>query len=815
MHPDRSRALAGISVVEITGGIAAAYCGRLLADVGASVTSVAALEGAGEAADNIESEAERLYAAYLSAGKRRIEAGSAGSLPDLCGDADIVIIGEGATLDLNGALPKIATIELTWFGKTGPYSGWKANDLIIQSLTAMPHLAGAVEGPPVHSGYRHSALIGGVTAYIAAVAGIVAPARSTPRRFTVNLFEANLVLSEMDIHFVERDGVPLKRQGVNRFSPNGPVGIYPCKDGWVAIIATTPDQWRSLCLTLGLHEQGADASLSTREMRFSRLDEVESAMVTALAHRTAEEWGALGRTHRVPIVPVPDANGILHHPIFQKRQSLASLTVDGKRYHVPRTPFGLTETPTAIQLDDDPPASAIRLPAPQEASLAAAPLEGNLAAAPQEARLAAAPLDGIVVVDFTMGWAGPLASRLLGDLGAEVLKIEAGRYPDWWRGVNWTPEYIANREYENARGFCALNRGKHGVSLDLTTAAGRDLALSLVAKADAVVENQAAGVMTKLGLGYEQIAAANPSIVMMSMSAFGSGNAWSDTRAYGSTLEQGSGLPRFTGFADAPPTMAHLAYGDPVGGLYGCAAVLTALAHKKRSGQRQYVNLSMIEAMLQFTTPALLEHQVTGADPMRRGNRSAAMAPHNIYRSAGEDRWLAIAVEDATAFDSLARIIGRNDWAGGTAFRTLEERKRAEDEIDAAIQAWTSTLPPELAAERLQAAGVCAAPVVHTEDLVRDPHLCETGFFIDLTREFSGDQRQAGTAITEQGERLRTRRPAPLLGQHSWDVLHRHLGIDRDRFDVMVQEDIVCFEPKSLRSRAAGTGTRPMPSVSD
>ena len=305
--------------------------------------------------------------------------------------------------------------------------------------------------------------------------------------------------------------------------------------------------------------------------------------------------------------------------------------------------------------------------------------------------------------------------------------------------------------------------------------------------------------MSKLGLGYERLTAVNPALVMLSMSAFGTGNAWSDTRAYGSTLEQGSGLPSFTGFPGAPPTMAHLAYGDPVGGLFGCAAALTALAHKRRTGQGQYVNLSMIEAMLQFTTPSLLEYQTTGAEPVRRGNRNAAMAPHNIYRSSGQDRWLAVAVEDAEAFHGLARVIGRPDWISAADLAGLAGRKRFEDEIDAAVEAWSITLPPEQAAQRLQAAGVSAAPVVHTEDLVRDPHLCQTGFFIDLTREFSGPQRQAGSAITEAGDRLRACKPAPLLGEHSWEVLRKHLGIGRDAFEAMVQDDVVCFEPKSLR----------------
>ncbi len=793
MHAGDRRPLAGIEVVEIAGGTAAAYCGRLLADAGASVTVLARAEGNGKLEARAETPTERLHAAYFAAGKKRRRIDAVGGA-SACRETDIVIIGENATADLRDALPRIATVELTWFGSNGPYSGWKGSDLIVQSLTAMPHLAGPIEGPPIHAGDRQSALIGGVTAYIAAVAAIVAQPRPGPCHFGVSLLEANLVVSEMDIHFVERDGVPLKRHGINRFSPNGPVGVYPCKGGWVGIIATTPDQWLSLCAALDMREQGADASLATRELRFQRLDEVEGAMTAALAHRTAEEWAAVGRKYRVPIVPVPDARGVLDHPIFKERQSLASFAVEGKSYRVPRTPFGLTETPTAIQLD---------APSPESDPSASEPSDvpsGKLGGA-------APPLSGIVVVDFAMGWAGPLASRLLGDLGADILKIEAGRYPDWWRGVNWTPEYIANRQYENAKGFCALNRGKRGVSIDLTTPAGRDLALSLIAKADAVVENQAAGVMAKLGLGYDRLAAVNPDLVMLSMSAFGSGNAWSETRAYGSTLEQGSGLPRFAGVPDSPPTMAHLAYGDPVGGLFGCAAILTALAHKKRGGQGQFVNLSMIEAMLQFTTPALLEYQLTGAEPVRRGNRNPVMAPHNIYPSSGEDRWLAIAVENTAAFHNLARMVGRPDWIDASDLATLEGRKKAEDEIDAAIRAWSITLSPEHAAQRLQEAGVCAAPVVHTEDLVHDPHLGQNGFFIDLVREFSGPQRQAGFAVVKDGQRLRADRPAPLLGQHSWEVLHHYLGIARDGFDAMVRDDIVCFEPKSLRSKP--TATRP------
>lgn len=768
-------ALSGLSVVEIGPGTAAAYCGRLLADAGASVVFCRADGLARDA-----SAAEDAVASWLTAGKI---CGDVSALAQIRQGVDVVVVGEDCEIDESALGPGAVVVRLAWFGPDGAYKDWKGSDLVIQALTAMPHLAGPVEGPPIWAGDRHSSMIAGVTAYIAVLSGILAPRCRAPRRFDVSVLEANLVLSEMDIHFVERDGVPLERHGINRFSPNGPVGIYRCREGWIGITCTTPDQWRALCAALDLCKEAADPALLTREARFQRLDEVESAMTAALAARTAEAWAEILRRHRVPGVVVPDAAGILEHPIFAARRSLATLATTAGPIKVPRTPFGLTRTPTASALDD------ARCPSPTGTRpLSAEPVaEGS-------------PLAGLVVADFTMGWAGPLAARMLADLGADVLKIEAGRYPDWWRGVNWTPEYIETRQYEQAKGYCALNRGKHGISLDLTQPKGRELALALVGRAEAVIENQAAGVMNKLGLGYEALAARRADIVMVSMSAFGSGNAWSDTRAYGSTLEQGSGLPSFTGLPGTPPTMAHLAYGDPVGGLYGCAALLTALVHKRRTGEGQYVNLSMVEAMLQFTAPGLLRHQVDPAAPLRRGNRHPVLVPHGIYPCAGEDRWLAIAIEDTPAFAALARAIGRSDWIDDPALATAEGRRRREDEIDAAIAGWSRGQEPHAAAARLQAAGVAAAPALHTEELIGNPHLNAEVFFIDLVRRHSGPQRQAGIAIRQNGWRLGRTTPAPLLGEHSGSMLERHADVAPAAFRALVEEGVVSFAPASLRS---------------
>lgn len=796
--------LSGLTVLEIGGGAAAGYCARLLVDAGASV-SVTALSDAQLLKGIVRSDdpLESAYAEYLFAGKQRIQPASdmdsAQSLIEsLAQTTDLVIVGEGSSLDSRTLSPRIATIDLSWFGSQGGrYHDWQGSDLVIQALSGMPQMAGHSQGSPTFFGDRQASLFGGITAYIAACAAVLAPSGAA-RRYELSVFEAFLVLSEMHIHFHEKDGIPMRRCGLNRFSPNSPVGVYPCKGGWVGITITTPDQWRSMCKALELHELAADPGLVTRELRFARADEVEIALRRALASRTADEWGAIGRQFKVPIVVVPDAAGILSHPIFADRQSLASVTIAGRPVQVPRTPFALTRTPMRRDLDGPNPQ-----PAAAETSAPTAPPH-------TAAQTDAPPLAGLTVVDFAMGWAGPLASRLLGDLGADILKIEAARYPDWWRGVNWTPQYIQDKGYEDAKTFCAMNRGKRGISIDLTTPAGRDIALSLIAKADVIVENQASGVMAKLGLGYEAVSAVRPDIVMLSMSAFGTGNAWSETRAYGSTLEQGSGLPSFMGFAPDAPTMAHLAYGDPVGGLFGCAAALTALIGRRKTGQGQYVNLSMVETMLQFTTPSLLAHQIDPMQPMRRGNRHAALVPHGIYPAAGDDQWLAISVDSSDGFAALARLIGKPQWAEDPALRSLSARRALEEAIDAQIAAWTGQQDPESAAHQLQSLGIAAAPIAHADQLQGESHLEQTGYFIDLVRELSGPQRQGGLAIIQNGHRLGARSPAPLLGEHTWEVLSSRLGMSRAHYDELIAKGVISFAPAPSRNNVAAP-SQPQP----
>lgn len=766
-------ALAGVRVLEIGGGVAGAYCGKLFADMGATVARLEP-EG-GDPLGDIwldpgAPSTRGLYLDYLRAGKSRV------SRAEEAGNIDLLILGEAAGRPSGLPAPRIATLDISWFGLDGPYADWSGGDLVAQALAGLIQPVGPVEGPPCFPGEHQATLIGGLSAYCAGLSALIGGGREAAAHFEVSILEAILINADLQICQTASMGKPVPRIGVNRFVPTSPVSIHRCKEGWIGITPLTPAQWRAFCTMIGLPEFIDDPDLAPQRTRYPHGDRMDAAFDARFPLKTAEEWAALGRDAKVPMVVVPNAIGILEHPVFNARQSLAELTVDGKTYRVPRTPFRLEKTPPRLDLD-------------------APALKSDLAV-PESAAPSDSPLAGIRVADFSMGWAGPLTTRMLADFGAEVIKIEAGRYPDWWRHVDWSPQAIAEKQYERSERFSMLNRGKQSVSLDLTNPEGRDLARALVSRCDVVVENQAAGVMARLGLGHGDLAAGRDDLIMLSMSAFGDGNVWSDTRAYGSVLEQGSGIPSFAGRPEWPPTMAHIAYGDPIGGIYGAASVLTALFHRRRTGAGQWINNTQIEAMLPFTTPALLIRQATGREPTRRGNRHPSMVPHGVFPAAGEDRWIAIAIADAKAWRGLARILEREEWAG---LEALEARREMEDEIEAAIISWTRSRDGAEAANILQAEGVAAAPLLWMDQVTEDQHLRARSFHYDIERDHVGQQWQTGLPLRLDGARYPMRGLAPFLGGDSEAVLTGLLGVDGADYRRLVEEGVVSFAPTQLR----------------
>ena len=399
-------------------------------------------------------------------------------------------------------------------------------------------------------------------------------------------------------------------------------------------------------------------------------------------------------------------------------------------------------------------------------------------------------LAGVRVVDLSMGWAGPLAARNLADMGADVIKVEGCVRFDWWRGWEATQEWIDSDGAEKNPAFNMVNRNKRDITLDLSTPEGADLLKRLVALSDVVVENYSAGVLPKLGLDYNVLAEANPALVMISMPAFGTDGPWSGYRAYGSTVEQASGLPHLSGMPEHPPTMMHVALGDPVGGLNGAAALLTALRAKKRTGRGQYLDLSQSQSLFPLGIQGILTQSATGEAPPRLGNRSPRHAPHGVYPCAGDDEWITIAVPTETQWQAFAA------HTGISGFGDIEDRLARVDELDRAVAAYTKNQVAELLAGELQAVGVPAAQVASSLELASDPHLAARNFWKLLERDVVGELPHPAAPYRVGEAPFDIDRPAPTLGQHNREVLTEQLGLADAEIDALEQRGVIGNKPK-------------------
>jgi crotonobetainyl-CoA:carnitine CoA-transferase CaiB-like acyl-CoA transferase len=289
------------------------------------------------------------------------------------------------------------------------------------------------------------------------------------------------------------------------------------------------------------------------------------------------------------------------------------------------------------------------------------------------------------------------------------------------------------------------------------------------------VENFAAGVMARLGLGSQVRQALNPGLITVSMPAFGNGGPLSGIRAYGSTVEQASGLPFANGRDHWPPSLQHVAFGDPLAGLTAANAVLAALFARPRLGGAE-IDLAQVAALFQFAADAIIAQQLAEGPLPRTGNRRPRAAPSCVVAGAEADSWLALAVYDAAAWAGLCRVLERPDWAADPALADVAGRQARADEIEAAVAAWSAARTPEAAAAELQAAGVSAAQVQRADQLCYDPQLVAGGFWVDTERRYVGAHLIPAAPFAYDGARPAILRPAPTLGEHTDEVLAELAG---------------------------------------
>ena len=385
-----------------------------------------------------------------------------------------------------------------------------------------------------------------------------------------------------------------------------------------------------------------------------------------------------------------------------------------------------------------------------------------------------APLAGIRVADFTWVWAGPFCTLQLAHLGAEVIRVETANRLCVTRLL---PPYADFQPGTNRSGyFNQYNQGKRSVTLDLKRPEAVDVAKRLCAASDIVVENFAAGVMDRMGLGYDVLRALRRDVIMIALSGYGASGPDHDNVSYGPAQVPLSGMSSVTGYRDFPPMHVGISYGDPTGGLHGAVAVLAALLHRARTGEGQYIDLSQWETSMAVLPEAITAWTMNGTQPARDGNRHPHMAPHGIFRAAGEDRWIAVAVEDDAGWGRLARLIGRPELATDPRYATVAGRKGREDEVEELVTAWTGARSPEDGTAALQAAGIAAFTAATNQDLAEDPHLNARGYFVDLPHGELGVKRHIGMPWRMSASDCRVRAAAPCLGADTEAVLRDVCG---------------------------------------
>ncbi|UWU83067.1 CoA transferase [Bradyrhizobium yuanmingense] len=793
--------LSHLRVVEIGSSAATSYCARLFADFGADVQKVEPPAG-----DPLRQDApltpggQSAWFAFLNFNKSSVvldptDPDAITWLSELIDDCDILIDGRDVdaadcpAIDIGTIRQRrsgLIYLAASWFGGQGPYARFAATDSTVRALAGLVKLVGPTEGPPSHAPDFQTGIVAGLWGFIAAASSAVARMQGgAGRSWSLNIFEAMIAPTEYLMFDAFARGDVMRRIGINRFWPNFPVGIYETKKGWLGVSAVTPKQWRKFCELLGLSELRDHPDLVSNEGRLQNMDHIDRHVIPRLKTRTAQEWFAEGLKRKLPLVPVPQLSDLL-----QDAEKIASGAIV-------RVRLGQEEGCTVgsmQRLTLTPPRPGGQVPGVGEQQrrrsvrTAERTIPRSLAGCIDGYRL---PMQGIRVVDFTMGWAGPLCTRTLADLGADVIKIEAIQYPDWWRGVDRPPGYFEDRMYERAPCFCIMNRNKRGMTLDLKQPEGLALAKRLLAKADIAVGNYSVDVLPKLGLGYDVLRALNPRLVMMSMSAFGSYSVHRDCRAYGSTLEQGSGLPGVVGDAGGLPVMSHIAFGDPVGGLNGCAAVLVALIHARKTGKGQFIDLAQVECMMPFIAPWITVHSIDGMPPPRYGNRHPQHVPHGCFRCAGEDKWIMVAATDADMWQRLATIIGRPDWAKDPSLNSPEARRAIEDDIERGIEAWTLARDADQAMCELQAVGVAAGAARLPIDILKDPHLSPRAFLQEVNRAFVGLHPQPSMPIREGATPYPIRTAAPTLGQHNVEILSGLLGLSDAEIEQLAKDHII------------------------
>ncbi|MEL7157651.1 MAG: CoA transferase, partial [Actinomycetota bacterium] len=685
--------------------------------------------------------------------------------------------------------PTLVYTSISPFGQDGPKADWHATDLTVVGAGMQLMMMGDEDRPPVRVALDQSFLHASAEAAAATMVALYERNRSGQGQYidvSAQQAIAQATQSAALCHLYNAPELTRCSGGVKM----GPFKIRlrsPASDGYVSNTILFGEAIGPFAKRLfdWIHEEGEcdDGDLEidwidfvegvmTGRIGLGEYDRIQDVAANFTARRTKGDLLQEALERRLLLVPIANVADVATAEQYEQRNFWVDTDVAGMDEPVrfpgafakfSATPLDPNGSPPAIGAHSAEVLGATRVPAAGSAPAAVAGDSGGA-------------LAGLKVLDFMWVMAGPAATRVLADNGATVVRVESANRVETAR----TLQPFLNDEGgpENSGLYQNMNAGKLSITIDMAKPEARDVVLDLVRWADVVCESFSPKAMRGWGLGYDDLRAVKPDIIMASSCLFGQSGPLSSLAGFGTMGASLSGFYEMTGWPDRDPAGVFGAYTDYISPRYLTSAILAAVDHRDRTGEGQHIDLSQAEASMAFLTPALLDYGVNGTIAERPGNRHPTMTPHGVFPVAGDDRWITIVCADDEQWRSLC-----HEAEFGDELAALDNggRRAREDEIEALIAAWTAERDGAALAVSLQAAGVAAHLAQSSADLAADPQLVHRGHFIE------GEHAEHGTMWIE-GSRFRlSRTPAsvtsagPTLGQHTFEVLQDILGYDDER----------------------------------
>ena len=785
-------ALRGVRVLDLTATVAGQFCARLFADHGADVVLAeppggSRLRQASPVVEGSDGVVRSALFWHLSSGKRTVLRTAPG-VPDLVATADVVVLDDEEEL----SAPRVSSqvvLSVSAFGRDNPYASWKGGEIVFQALSGTMHENGRPGEVPLYGVGHRASYAAGTYAYALGVAELLARA---PGRHVVDVAVAEVAAS---MNFSRAAQYSYNKTVLGRDARETQRAVVRVGDGWLGLFVNDA-RWAVTCRALGVEDLVADPRFSGHEARRENWPLFGPILEERLSGRRVDELLAASQAARAVVARSMSLTELRWSPQLVERGFWAQADTGPLPRLGPMFCFGSTPQPTRSAAPD---------PAGADRTGAWLGREQPDDAVPTQTADATTPLAGVRVLDLTSAWAGPMASRLLAALGADVIKVEGPGRLDDWRGsplggdADRYPDLDpGERPYDRHFQYNTQNQDKRGIVLDLKDGRGRDLALQLAERADLVIANFSSGALDRLGLGWEVLHALNPRTILLEMPAYGSSGRMASWVAYGPSMELMAGIAGIIGYGDGRPTVTGPAYNDPIGALHGAAAAVTALVARAKTGAGQRVEVAQRDAAMHWIGEEIVAALATGRDPQPHGNDRDDVVPHGAYRTRGEDQWVAVAATTDEEFTALWRLVG-GDAAAHAGLRTVEARRRRRAEIDEAVACWAARRDKIAAAEELQAVGVPAAPVLDARGLAESGYLVARGLLQEVRHREAGTHVYPILPVHVDGWTRRVQRPAPCFGEHNRDVLLDGLGLTQEHFAGLVQAAVVADVPTAVR----------------